>query len=694
MQVTTGLLPNSSNYKTANRTQDNIKYIVIHYTGNNGDTAIGNVNYFKNNVTKTSAHFFVDESSIYTSVPVKYIAWHCGTSGTYYHNECRNSNSIGIEMCSIIVNGKYTFKSETVNNTRNLTKYLMNQYDIPISNVVRHYDVTHKNCPEPYVKNESAWSDFKNRVSGLSSPDIGGLSSVGNGTSNNVPLPDILKTKDLTYVTATGDTLQGIAQDFYNDSSLYMTIYNANTDKISNANSTLSGGIKLVIPYLDSNKFEDIYTQRYNERVTKNQREFEEQQTYLSKLLHGELNMKNTYSAAFDDRITEILPEEIVSFSMVDSEKDTYNMFEIQIDMPLGLSSGLPPQCYQRVVPDFDSILRFGLRSHPTISTNLISSVGEAEIFGTMMICKSLSKRYSGTLTMIEDSAIKIGNPIRFHIYDEHPFKNTGLFNDLQYPAQAIFYVTGISRNITPNGVSFMTLTLEAGRVMGKESIYDQCLPLYSEYYDEYEYSRLELAVLKNQYETDKENAKYNALNNYDNKYESNIEHANYTKDQKYELVFSSNNGQEYTSETMAKKDMVNITVNVWKMDGNVKRSSTMSITINKNIAGDVKAIFDKIYNGIEKFPIKSIHGYTWRNTTSKSTRSHHSYGTAIDINPNENYYKSSSQTVGSFWKPGENIYSIPQNGEVVKAFKSYGWTWGGDWNSIKDYMHFSYLGG
>ena len=53
MNILTGSLPNSSNYKTSNRTKNNIKYIVIHYTGNNGDTAIGNVNYFKNNVTKT-----------------------------------------------------------------------------------------------------------------------------------------------------------------------------------------------------------------------------------------------------------------------------------------------------------------------------------------------------------------------------------------------------------------------------------------------------------------------------------------------------------------------------------------------------------------------------------------------------------------------------------------------------------------
>jgi hypothetical protein len=44
-------------------------------------------------------------------------------------------------------------------------------------------------------------------------------------------------------------------------------------------------------------------------------------------------------------------------------------------------------------------------------------------------------------------------------------------------------------------------------------------------------------------------------------------------------------------------------------------------------------------------------------------------------------------------WSPVTNIFSIPANGSVVNAFKKYGWGWGGDWKSSKDYMHFSYFG-
>ncbi len=77
---------------------------------------------------------------------------------------------------------------------------------------------------------------------------------------------------------------------------------------------------------------------------------------------------------------------------------------------------------------------------------------------------------------------------------------------------------------------------------------------------------------------------------------------------------------------------------------------------------------------------------------------SEHSYGTCIDINPDENYYVKPDGTpiTGSFWKPGENIYSMPADGSVVSTFKRYGWKWGGDaWGAgySKDYMHMTYLG-
>lgn len=66
--------------------------------------------------------------------------------------------------CKKTASGSWYFESDTVKNTVELTKYLMQKYNIPIDRVIRHYDVTGKICPEPYVRDETAWSDFKNRL--------------------------------------------------------------------------------------------------------------------------------------------------------------------------------------------------------------------------------------------------------------------------------------------------------------------------------------------------------------------------------------------------------------------------------------------------------------------------------------------------------------------------------------------------
>ncbi len=155
----------TSNFRVG-RTQP-IQFIVIHYTANNGDTAKNNVDYFANNPNlAASAHYFVDEKSVWQSVKDSDTAYHCGTSTGYKHPSCRNGNSIGIELCSRKDNsGNYYFKTETIKNAAKQTKELMKQYNIPIKNVIRHYDVTGKNCPAPMVKDESLWKEFLSMLS-------------------------------------------------------------------------------------------------------------------------------------------------------------------------------------------------------------------------------------------------------------------------------------------------------------------------------------------------------------------------------------------------------------------------------------------------------------------------------------------------------------------------------------------------
>lgn len=180
MEIKQNLTTQNWNVGTLSR----IKYIVVHYTGNNGDTALANTNYFKS-YRGASAHYFVDETSIYQSIEDKNIAWHCGAN-SYKHPYCRNSNSIGVELCSYMSNGKYAFKPHTVDNAVWLVKQLMAKYNVPISNVIRHYDVTGKICPEPYVRDSKAWNEFKTRLTEEDNEMITNTKIIINGKNYTV----------------------------------------------------------------------------------------------------------------------------------------------------------------------------------------------------------------------------------------------------------------------------------------------------------------------------------------------------------------------------------------------------------------------------------------------------------------------------------------------------------------------------
>ena len=138
-----------------------IEWIVMHYTANDGDSGMSNARYFQKALNPVaSAHYFVDDREIVQSVPDEYVAYHCGAY-KYRHPFCRNYNSIGIEMCSVIRNGVYVIPEETMKRAAKLTRELMAKHHVPVSRVCRHYDVTHKDCPEPWVRNPQLWQKFK-----------------------------------------------------------------------------------------------------------------------------------------------------------------------------------------------------------------------------------------------------------------------------------------------------------------------------------------------------------------------------------------------------------------------------------------------------------------------------------------------------------------------------------------------------
>ena len=148
-------------YNYGSRGGNSIKYIVLHYTGNKGDTAKNNGTYFCGGDRNASAHYFVDDDEIVQVVEEYNSAWAVGDGKGAYG--ITNQNSISIEMCCD-KNGNITEKTEA--NTIELVKSLMNKYNVPINNVVRHYDASRKTCPNWSANNWSRWSNFKNKLNG------------------------------------------------------------------------------------------------------------------------------------------------------------------------------------------------------------------------------------------------------------------------------------------------------------------------------------------------------------------------------------------------------------------------------------------------------------------------------------------------------------------------------------------------
>lgn len=163
-------IANKSNYG-GKRNTGNIKYLVYHYTGNDGDTDENNGKHFHNHIVKASAHYFVDDDSVTQSVPDNYVAYSVGGRCQSNHHPlykvCTNSNSISIEMCDCYKNGVVEITDKTIENAIELGMVLMKKYNISIDHVIRHYDVNGKACPNCNgLLNDANWNAFRSRLNG------------------------------------------------------------------------------------------------------------------------------------------------------------------------------------------------------------------------------------------------------------------------------------------------------------------------------------------------------------------------------------------------------------------------------------------------------------------------------------------------------------------------------------------------
>jgi len=160
--------------------------------------------------------------------------------------------------------------------------------------------------------------------------------------------------------------------------------------------------------------------------------------------------------------------------------------------------------------------------------------------------------------------------------------------------------------------------------------------------------------------------------------------------------------GSSIPSSVKNKLDLVS--VKYYGFDGKLHQGQ---IIVNKEIANDIVEIFKVIEE--EKFPVEKvvpIVDYNWsdeksmndNNTSSFNYRfisgsrilSMHANGLAIDINPKQNPYVKNGTSIpaGSEYRLNDKG-TIEPGSKIVKAFKERGWTWGGDWKSLKDYQHF-----
>lgn len=146
-----------------------VRYVVMHYTGNPKDTALANAKYFQSPGRGASAHFFADDNAIFQSVRLADRAWHCGTRRAYFHPTCRNANSVAIEMCT---SGDYRVSEKTKENAAQLCAYLCRLLEIAPDDVdacvLRHWDVTRKQCPAQMSGADNAeWNAFRERVKAI-----------------------------------------------------------------------------------------------------------------------------------------------------------------------------------------------------------------------------------------------------------------------------------------------------------------------------------------------------------------------------------------------------------------------------------------------------------------------------------------------------------------------------------------------
>ncbi len=150
------LTPNS--YSRSEIKIGKVRGIVVHYVANPGSSAKENRDYFEGlkdtHLTKASSHYVIGiEGEIIQCIPLDEIS---------YASNDRNNDTISIECCHPGKDGK--FSEATYASLLDLVCWLCDTYGLKSSDVIRHYDVTGKECPLYFVRHPDKWQEFRQDI--------------------------------------------------------------------------------------------------------------------------------------------------------------------------------------------------------------------------------------------------------------------------------------------------------------------------------------------------------------------------------------------------------------------------------------------------------------------------------------------------------------------------------------------------
>ncbi len=129
---------------------EGVRNIVIHYVGNPGSTAQQNRDYYASRSSEVSSHFVIGlKGEIIQCIPL-----HEKSSASNH----RNKDTISIEVCHPDESGKFT--DAAYQSLVKLTAWLLDVSNLDCNDVIRHYDITGKQCPLYFVTHEDAWKQF------------------------------------------------------------------------------------------------------------------------------------------------------------------------------------------------------------------------------------------------------------------------------------------------------------------------------------------------------------------------------------------------------------------------------------------------------------------------------------------------------------------------------------------------------